>query len=73
MQNIEKFKNDKTICEDLETKLDSLTDELLSAFDSNKQDIVWVPTPLITCISIKTCSACGAWEVLAQNSTDREI
>ena len=41
MQNIEKFKNDKTICEDLETKLDSLTDELLSAFDSNKQDIVW--------------------------------
>lgn len=40
MDNIEQFKNDKNKPADLEEKLDNLTDQLLTAFES-KDDIIW--------------------------------
>ena len=40
MTNIEQFKSEASACEELEEKLDKLTDQLVTAFDS-KEDLVW--------------------------------
>ena len=40
MTNIEQFKSEASTCEELEEKLDKLTDQLVTAFDS-KEDLVW--------------------------------
>ena len=39
MKNIENLEKTKTKCDDLEIKLDNLTDQLLNAFDN--KDIIW--------------------------------
>ena len=40
MTNIEQFKSEASACEELEEKLDKLTDQLVTAFDT-KEDLVW--------------------------------
>ena len=40
MTNIEQFRSETSACEELEEKLDKLTDQLVTAFDT-KEDLVW--------------------------------